>query len=332
MSNKKFEDYINYVPEPRTRRCMRSLFEMFNKQGGTYTVASGDTIPTAGTAGYAVGCRFTLPNATTGQCPNWINMGSETSCLFVPDGPVLGYGFTQAGARLATNGATTEAIDGPFANTDIAIAGHIASDDDDYIKSVIVTDDDGTVLITAENDPSTTHGYLWGVLRNKCVPSWDIVYAGQAASTAAATTAITVTGVAATDIAMACYAVTDDVDAIEKTVCTANTITVSHSATSSAAHTINYMVIRPRGTFSPSHYVAFAGANVATTADSSGIATNDVTLTGALATDLAFVVISTQGGTIEVAAATMAANTLTVKFSADPSTTSAFSYFVLRAY
>lgn len=332
MSNKKFEDYINYVPEPRTRRCMRALFEMFNKQGGTYTTATGDTIPTAGTAGYAAGCRFVLPNATLGQCPNWINVGSETSCLFVPDGPVLGYGFTSAGARQATSGSTTEEIVGPWANTDIAIAGHIKSDDDDYIASVRITDDDSALLITASADPIAAHGYLWGVLRNKCVPGWDIAYAGQAASTAAATTAITVTGVAASDIALACYAATDDVDAIEKVVCTANTITVSHSDTSSTAHTINYMVIRPRGAFAPSHYVAFAGQDVATTADSSGIATNDVTLTGALATDLAFVVMSTQGGTIEVAAATMATDKLTVQFSANPSTTSAFSYFVLRAY
>jgi hypothetical protein len=244
----------------------------------------------------------------------------------------LGYGFQRAGARQATSGSTTEIIEDGFANTDIAFAGHIKSNDDDYIASVIVTDDDDHMLITASADPSTEHAYLYAALRDKCTPEWDIVYAGQAASTAAATTAITVTGVLATDIALACYAATDDTDAIEKTVCTANTITVSHSDTSSTDHTINYMVLRPRGNFAPSHYVAYAGSNVATTADATGIATNDVTLAGALSTDLAFAVISTQGGTIEIASATMADGTLTIKFSADPSTSSAFSYMVLRAY
>ena len=332
MSNNRFNDIVNTVPCSRTRRGLTSLHEMFNKQGGTWITASGGSVPTAGTSGYAAGCRFILPNAVFGQTPAWVNLGTESSCLFVPDGPSLGYGFIAAGARAATNGSTTEEIVGPFANTDIAIAGHIASDDDDYIASVRVTDDDGAVLITGSADPLTAHGYMWGVLRNKCVPTWDIAYAGQAKSTAAETTAITVTGVAATDIALACYAVTDDTDAIEKTVCTANTITVSHSATSSTGHTINYVVLRPRGTFAPSHYVAFAGAGVATTADASGIATNDVTLTGALSTDLAFVVMHTQGGTIEVAAATMAADKMTVQFNGNPSTTSAFSYFVLREY
>lgn len=333
MSNNAIiQDYINDIADPRARRSLKAIFDLITKSGGTYMVESGSAVPTAGTVGYAAGCRFYLPDAVLGECPLWVNLGSETSCLFVPDGPVLGYGFIEAGARLATDTATTEEIKGCFANTDIAIAGHIASDDDDYIASVIVTDDDSSILITASADPSTTHGYMWGALRNKCVPTWDIFAAGQAPSTAATTTAITVAGVLATDIALACYAVTDDTDAIEKTVCTANTVTVSHSATSDTNHTINYMVLRPRGSFAPSHYVAFAGKDVATTGDAAGIATNDVTVTGALATDLAFVVISTQGGTIEIASATMAANLLTVKFSADPSTTSAFSYFILRAY
>lgn len=293
---------------------------------------SDTSVPTAGTAGYAPGCEFLLRNCSLGQCPKWVNFGTATSCAFYPVGPTFGYGFSRAGARLATSGSTTEIIEDGFANTDIAFAGHIKSNDDDYIASVIVTDDDDHMLITASADPLGDHGYMYAALRDKCVPEWDIVYAGQAASTAATSTAITVTGVLATDIALACYAATDDTDAIEKTVCSANTVTVSHSATSDTSHTINYVVLRQRGAFAPSHYVAYAGSNVATTADSTGIATNDVTLSGALATDLAFAVISTQGGTIEIAAATMSAGKLTIKFSADPSTSSAFSYMVLRAY
>jgi hypothetical protein len=300
---------------------------------GYITHSYGTAIPTAATAGYAVGSLFNLSGASAGMCPNWINQGSATSCLFVPFGPVYGYGIKAAGARAATSGSVTEVISGEgFFNTDIALAGHIASDDDDYIASVAMTDDEGEMLITADANPLAAHGYIWAALRNMCTPDWDIVYAGEGASTAATTTALTVTGVLATDIAFVCYQATDDTDAIEKAVCTANTITVSHSATSSTGHTIGYMVLRPRGAFAPSHYIFAAGSAVATTADADGIATNSKAITGALATDIAFVVIHTQGGTIEIAAATVVAGSLTVQFSADPSTTSKFSYVVIRAY
>jgi len=330
----KIKQYINYVADSRARQALTALFGRFKMDGDMryVTWAEGTTVPASAGVGYAPGCQFILSNATLGMSPLWTNVGTAASCLFVPTGNVLGYGIVHAGARGGTNTSATEVISGEFANTDIAFAGHIKSDDDDYIASVIVTDDESEILITAENDPSTTHGYLWGALRDKCVPGWDIVYAGEAPSTAAATTAITVTGVLATDIAMACYQATDDTDTIEKVVCTLNTITVSHSATSSTGHTIGYMVIRPRGSFKPSHYVAYAGKDVATTADAAGIATNDVAITGLLATDIAFVVISVQGGTIEIVAATCAADVLTVQFSADPDTSSNFSYFILRAY
>ena len=290
------------------------------------------TIPTTGTPGYMAGERVFLKNPVLGQSSEWINQGSITSCLFVPFGPVQGYGIVHAGARGATTGSTTEVISGEFANTDIAFAGHVKSDDTDTIASVIVTDDESEILITGSADPLSAHGYLWGALRNKCTPNWDIAFAGQAASTAATSTAITVTGVLATDIGLSGYGVTDDTDTIAKTVCTADTVTTTHSTTSSTGHTINYAVLRQRGTFKPSHYVAFAGKDVATTADASGIATNDVAITGLLATDLPFAFISVQGGTIRVARASCVAGTLTVQFSADPSTTSSFSYFVLRAY
>ena len=59
--------------------------------------SSGTSVPTATTAGYTAGSKFVLEGAALGQCPNWINQGSVTSCLFVPFGPVLGYGFAFAG-------------------------------------------------------------------------------------------------------------------------------------------------------------------------------------------------------------------------------------------
>lgn len=298
------------------------------------TNISGSTIPVAGTAGYNPGCEFYKTNATGGQSLKWINQGSVTSCLFVPSGSACGYGIVAAGGRGATNTSTTEIITSEgFANTDIAFAGHAKSDDDDFIASVAMTDDEGEMLITASADPSTTHGYLWAAIRNKCIPTWDIFAAGTQECTAAATDAVTSVGVLATDLALACYQVTDDTDAIEKTVCSADTITVSHSATSSTGHTLGYCVLRQRGTFAPSHYILDAGNAVVTTADAVSVATNDVTVAGALTTDIAFAVIHTQGGTIEIARAEVLVDgTLTVQFNADPSTTSAFSWMLVRAY
>ena len=297
-------------------------------------ILGATTIPTAATAGYAPGTILTKTDASAGQSYKWINIGTVLSCLFVPTGEVAGYGILAAGGRGGTNTATTEIITGEgFTNTDIAFAGHVKSDDDDFIASVAMTDDEGEMLITASADPSTTHGYLWAALRNRCTPGWDVVFAGTALSTVAATTAITVTGVLATDLALACYQVTDDVDSIEKTVCTANTITVSHSAISTVTHTIGYCVLRARGSFAPSHYVFDADFAVATTADDAGVAENSVTVAGALTTDVAFVVVHTQAGVIGIARAQVLVDgTLTVQFSADPSTTCKFSWMLLRAY
>ena len=290
---------------------------------------SGSTIPTATTAGYNIGCVFTKTNASLGQSIEWVNQGSTTSCLFVPKGPVSGYGISVAGVRGGTNTAVTEIITGTsLANTDIAIAGHVKSDDTDTIKSVAMTDDEGEMLITASADPSTTHGYLWAALRNKCTPGWDIIYAGTQDCTAATTTAVSVTGVLATDIAIAGYSASDDTDTIVKTICTANTVTVTHSTTSSTLHSIDYVVLRPRGTFAPSHYIAYAGIHTTV----GGAAAEAITVTGALATDLAIVVYETTDDTDTIAKSVVTADTLTVTASADPSTAHAFAYMLLREY
>jgi hypothetical protein len=325
----KLMQYLNFIADPRARKSLRSVFTA----GGHPTVEFGETVPANGASGYAPGCEFILPNATLGQSPRWLNVGSVASCLFVPFGPVLGYGFVRAGARKATNTSTTEEIYSGFADADIAVAGHIASDDADYITSAVITAGESSMLITASADPSTTHGYMYGALRSKCVPEWDIFAAGTDACAAATTNAITVSGVLSTDIALAGYSVTDDTDTIAKTVCTTDTVTVTLSTTSSTGHTNTYMVLRPRGTFKPSHYVAYAAKGVATVADASGIATNDITVTGAVTTDIAFAMVQSNAGTVRVVRAIVsAADTLTVQFNADPSTTSTINYFILRAY
>lgn len=82
------------------------------------------------------------------------------------------------------------------------------------------------------------------------------------------------------------------------------------------------------GEVTQSHVIAFAGQE--TTAG--GAAAEAFTVTGALATDLAFVQI-VDNGTSNVTAlqAVMTANTLTVTFSANPGADTVINYQILRS-
>ena len=151
-----------------------------------------------------------------------------------------------------------------------------------------------------------------------------------AATTAggAAAEAITIPGVLATDIAFVNYGATNDTDVITKAVCSVNTLTVTCSADPSTAHSIHYVVIRPRGTFKPSHYIAYAGKHTTV----GGAAAEAVTISGALSTDIPIVIYNTTNDTDSILKVVMTTDTMTVTCSADPSTVHAFSYMLLRAY
>ena len=88
------------------------------------------------------------------------------------------------------------------------------------------------------------------------------------------------------------------------------------------------MVIRPRGTFKPSHYIAYAGKHTTV----GGAAAEAVTISGALSTDIPIVIYNTTNDTDSILKVVMTTDTMTVTCSADPSTVHAFSYMLLRAY
>jgi len=306
-------------------------------RNGNIKECSGTSIPADGVTylpnkGFAPGCVFEKTDAAYGQYPRWINLGSSTSCKFRPFGPVMGYGFLTGGGPVTSLGADTAesiSLQGIIMDSDIAVVGHEVSNDSDTIVAAIANE--GSIDLTLSVDPSTAHGYVYGVMRDKCLPAFDIVAAGTHVTTGgAAAEAITVTGVLATDIAFASYSVTDDSDVIAKVVCTANTVTVTCSVDPGATHSIDYMVLRPKGDFQPSHYIV--GAAVHTTTAAVG-ATNDITITGATSGD---VVLAGYAGTNDtdtiVSAAVSAANTVTVTMSADPSTAHKIWCVVLRAY
>lgn len=304
--------------------------------GVTYSVdkyierISGTSVPASGTAGYAVGCEFLLRNASLGQAFKWINHGTTASCAFYPVGPVFGYGVNVAGGPVTSvGGDTTETIslEGIITPPDYAIVGHEVSDDNDQIAKAYCSE--GSIIITCSADPLTAHGYVYAGLRNKCVPGFDIFAAGTHTTVGgAAAEAITVTGVLASDIAFANYSATDDTDTISDVVCSADTVTVTCSADPSTTHGLHYVVLRPRGSFKPSHYIAYVGYH----ATVGGAAAEAITVTGALATDIPIVIYNTTDDTDTILKAVATADTLTVTCSADPGATHAFTYMLLRAY
>lgn len=294
------------------------------------SMSSGLIVPASGSAGYNPGCIFIKSDVSLGQASQWTNIGTDASCLFVPTGPVFGYGVSVAGGPLiSTTGSAAQSIplQGRIMDSDLAFVGHEVSDDNDQIAAVI--SDEGLISITGSADPLGAHGYVYAALRNKCVPVFDIVAAGtRTTAGGAAAEALTVAGVLATDIALVNYGATDDTDTVSKVVCTANTVTVTCSADPAVAHSLHYVVLRPRGAFKPSHYIAYAGTHTTV----GGAVTEAITVTGALATDIPIIVYNTTNDTDSILKVVATANTLTVTCSADPLTAHAFSYMLLRAY
>lgn len=291
---------------------------------------AGESVPASGGNGWEPGAIFMLKNAAAGMSPRWVNVGSKLSCLFVPDGLVYGYGIHAAGGPVTSAGGdTTEVIslEGIAMDTDIAIVGHEISNDNDQIAAAI--SGEGNITITGSADPSTAHGYAYALLRNKCVPNWDIFAAGTVTTGGgSAAEAIAVSDVLATDLAFANYSATDDTDTISDVLCSADVVTVTCSADPSTTHGLHYCVLRPRGTFKPSHYIFAAGVHTTL----GGAAAEAVTVTGAKATDVPIVIYNTTDDTDSILKVVMAANTMTVTCSANPATAHKFAYMVLRAY
>jgi len=292
-------------------------------------LVEGTTIPTNGGAGYAIGCRFVKTNAGAGQCMEWVNHGTASSCAFRPAGPINGYGFNLANTTAFANGTAGLAVSLPalVLASDIALASHATSDDNDQLISVLATLN--TVTITNSADPLSAHSTQYALLRQGGFPGYDIFAAGTHTTVGgAAAEAITITGALATDIALVQYAATDDTDTISQAVMTANTLTVTMSANPGTTHALHYCILRPRGSFKPSHYVFAAGTHTTV----GGAAAEAITVTGALATDVAIVNYAVTDDTDAIRKAVVTADTLTVTASADPSTTHAFAYAILRAY
>lgn len=316
------EQILNAIPANRVKL---PLFK-------ANALSEGATLPTAGKAGYPPGAYFILTSATLGMCAYWMNVGTISSCLFVPAGPVLGYGFMHAGGPVdCTTGSTSQYLAQDFANpSDIAFAAHAVSNDTDDFAAVIAEAGKSRILATMSDDPLTAHDYFWTLLRYRCIPQWDVFAAGQATSVGGDTTeTVTVTGARTSDLVFVTHSDSGDTDTIvSATISAANTLTITVSDNPSTTHEYSYVVLRPRGTFKPSHYVAYAGTHTTV----GGSTAEAITVTGALATDIPLVQYNTTDDTDTIAKAVVTANTLTVTMSDNPAVAHALSYALLRAY
>ena len=214
------------------------------------------------------------------------------------------------------------------ADSDFAIVGHETSGDTNTIDKAVITAN--TLTLTVSANPSTTHAYNYAILRQNCIPDYEIFAAGTITTAGGDTVeSVTLTGALASDIAFVNYSVSDDTDTIAKAVMTANTLTVTLSANPGTTHGLHYVVIRPRGNFTPSHYIAYVGEHTTAGGDTTETITDG--LSGALATDIPIVSISGSNDNDQVAAAVMSTDTLTLTMTADPSTAHKVTYMILRA-
>lgn len=294
-------------------------------------LVEGTTIPANGGAGYAIGCRFFKTNAATGQCAEWVNHGTATSCSFRPAGPVIGYGaFGLVSASTSAGGDATETIASPslFWPGDLTLCEHKTAGASP-VTIVGQALSGATLTIKETADPSTDHVYNVMTFRNGIIPNFDIVAAGtHTTAGGAAAEDITISGVVASDIAFATYSATNDTDSIRSVAAGAGKITVTASADPSTVHGFHYVVLRPRGSFKPSHYIFAAGEHTTV----GGAAAEAIAISGALASDIPIVQYGTTNDTDTITKAVMTAGVLTVTATADPSTAHTFKYLVLRAY
>lgn len=97
----------------------RLLMDSSNK----VLLASGTTVPTNGTAGYAKGCIFIDTDTATGVCARYENIGTSASCQFrVIGNHVIEY---NTATSIAASGTTSVYVTAPFSSnlTAVSLAG-----------------------------------------------------------------------------------------------------------------------------------------------------------------------------------------------------------------
>jgi hypothetical protein len=115
----------------------------------------------------------------------------------------------------------------------------------------------------------------------------------------------------------------------DATLANTGALTIANNAiTTAKILNSNVTLAKLASGITPSHVVKFAGTS---SAFGGGGATFTITVTGALATDIATAVIRASTNAVSIAKATLSTDTLTILFSADPGASTTVDYSVLRA-
>ena len=264
----------------------------------------------------------------------YTNRGSARTNNFQRDAGMLSeYVFVDAGQTLLATGVTAPSIQTrtPVRASDLAFAEYCVSDDTDQpvLCKVNAYGNVGMTIV----DPLAAHAMTWVVLGLGRQETFAVFAAGTFASVGSdAVEDIAVAGAIVGDI---CFVQVQTKGAVARTIAkaivVAGSITVTLSADPSTDHVLNYVVLRPVGTFRPSHYVVAAGSYSVVTADAAAMA---IAVSGARTTDIPFSSISKTNDTdVIVSTKVTASNVLTITNSADPDVdgTHIFDYFLLRA-
>jgi hypothetical protein len=115
----------------------------------------------------------------------------------------------------------------------------------------------------------------------------------------------------------------------DATINNAGALTIASLAVTTAKiATANVTLAKLASGITPSHVVKFAGTSAAY---GGGGTSTAITVTGALATDVATAVIRASTNAVSIVKAVLTTDTLTVHFSADPGAATTIDYSILRA-
>lgn len=305
---------------------------------GNVMRAQAATLPAKGTAGYAVGCEI---NKTGSGAGRYKNVGTTASCAFVLDSVTASttapFACIEMKTEACSTGASAQTIAMRAVTSDYVLGGLSTTDDDNYLEDMTVSAD-GTVSYEVNADPLAAHGATFGVFRQGGNAEWEIFAAGSDTVSVADAAAphdndITVTGALTTDKVL--VTVTDggtnSVTGAGAYVSAADTVTVYFSGDPSTDTAVNYVVLRRKGTFAPTHYVAAMGQYTSVAGDTTTV--GPFTATGALTTDLLLIVHNASDDDDTITAASIsAADAITLTVSADPVTDHTYTWAAVRAY
>lgn len=244
------------------------------------------------------------------------------------------YGIAWATARKDINGSatTTHVMLDHARNGDLCFAGMGRAGDTDYLQESLDVVD-GVITTVGSADGVAAHIHNFMGVRENCDPDWEIFAAGEVSCLAADTTTITrtVTGAQVGDMVFLTQTKSDDSDQIcSAEITAADTLTITVGADPGAvdgAHTYDYVIIRRKGAFEPSHRIMFAGLHTSV----GGNVAEAVSIPGCKATDQVICVMETSDDTDVIEQVVLTDDVMTVTSDADPLVAHLWNYIIVRA-